>query len=268
SVLHRMLDIVKVEIQTAGSGEGAEASIQAVTREEGDRLRNELKRVESVVQSEDDVPSRPFAKITNKRLFIAGTTSGSVGAILAIMAFMFSKLEQMIPAHVIDYTVEWMMRTSMVLISGFALILFIVSWILGIVRTIIKYGNFTITKDDGELLITRGLLEKRQLTIPLRRLQAIGMKARMMRQPIGYMNVCGQVDGHTSEQGKHHATSITPDMKKCDAEPSLPQFVPAHARVVDESLARLPRRARNYCLLRSVAPPHVVAFGRTYMVPS
>ncbi len=268
SVLHRMLDIVKVEIQTAGSGEGAEASIQAVTREEGDRLRNELKRVESVVQSEDDVPSRPFAKITNKRLFIAGTTSGSVGAILAIMAFMFSKLEQMIPAHVIDYTVEWMMRTSMVLISGFALILFIVSWILGIVRTIIKYGNFTITKDDGELLITRGLLEKRQLTIPLRRIQAIGMKESMIRQPLGYITVFAEVAGSTSEQGKDYSTILFPIMKKCEVEPFLQQFVPSHARVEDKSLTKLPRRARKYYLLRSMAPTLVVAVGLTYMIPS
>src|SRR5699024_12406395 len=84
--------------------------------------------------------------------------------------------------------------------SGVALILFIVSWILGIVRTIIKYGNFTITKDDGELLITRGLLEKRQLTIPLRRIQAIGMKESMIRQPLGYITVFAEVAGSTSEQ--------------------------------------------------------------------
>src|SRR5699024_12538780 len=100
--------------------------------------------VESVIQFEDDVSFRPFAKITNKRLFIAGTTSGSVGAILDIMAFMFSKLEQLIPEHVIDYTVEWMMRTSMVLIYGFALLVFIVSWIIIIVSTIIIIVSYSI----------------------------------------------------------------------------------------------------------------------------
>ena len=37
----------------------------------------------------------------------------------------------------------------------------------------IKYANFTVKKRDGDLIITHGLLERRQLTVPLEKVQAV-----------------------------------------------------------------------------------------------
>src|SRR5690625_7614128 len=67
----------------------------------------------------------------------------------------------------------------------------------GIAGTIIKYGNFTIIKKEEELFITRGLLEKKELTIPLKRIQAIRIEESVIRQPFGYVTVHAEVAGGT-----------------------------------------------------------------------
>lgn len=269
SVLHRVLNVVKVEIQTAGGGKGAEALLQAVPKQEGERLRNDLKHFSepSIKSFEHERPSRPSEKISNKRLWIAGSTSGGFGAVLAVLAVVFSKLEQIIPVEIVNNIVEWIMRTSIVLMSGFILILLFILWVLGVMGTVIKYGNFTITKDDDELLITRGLLEKKQLTIPLRRIQAIGMKENLVRQPLGYVSVFAKVAGGSLESGEDFSTVLFPIMKRSEVERFLQIFVPTHAEVEERPLLKLPKRARKYYLFRSMLPALAIMAGLLYAIP-
>src|SRR5690625_7606567 len=75
------------------------------------------------------------------------------------------------------------------------MIVLLVLWIFSIAGTIIKYGNFTIIKKEEELFITRGLLEKKELTIPLKRIQAIRIEESIIRQPFGYVTVHAEVAG-------------------------------------------------------------------------
>src|SRR5690625_1730607 len=80
-VIHRIFKLVKVEIETAGSGSGAEGSLKAVTLAEGERVRAELKKMD-VEQAKTDgkqetAVKNPSFTVSFKRLFLAGSTSGS-----------------------------------------------------------------------------------------------------------------------------------------------------------------------------------------------
>src|SRR5699024_12257965 len=99
SVIHRIFKLVKVSIETASSGEGAEGSLKAVSLEEGELLCSELKNTSkelSDFSSEEEQTTYPSDTITTKRLFLAGTTSGSIGVLLALADVFFSQIEQFI----------------------------------------------------------------------------------------------------------------------------------------------------------------------------
>ncbi|GAA0610662.1 PH domain-containing protein [Virgibacillus siamensis] len=253
SVIHRIFKLTRVNIETAGSSTGAEASLKAVKLSEGEALRRELKTVSTVEQDnepEDAEEDWPSSTITFKRLFIAGTTSGSIGVILAIAAFGSSELEQFIPDDFYDSTFEWIIELGITIMIVLGLIGLLLLWILGIAGTMIKYGNFTITKMEDELFITRGLLEKKQLTIPMKRIQAVGIQESLIRQPLGYVTVFAEIAGGSMDKGEDFSSILFPIMKADEVEPFLQKFLPEYAGITND-LTPLPKRARKFYLLRS-----------------
>jgi len=271
SVFHRLFKLVKVQIETAGSGEGAEASLKAVTLKEGEFLRNQLKNVRK--ESQEAAPTSnkeqlvyPSDKISAGRLFIAGSTSGSIGVLLAIFAFFFSQIEQFIPEEFYDETFRWIIGLSLMLIIGLAALLLLGLWMLGVAGTIIKYGNFTITKREEELFITRGLLEKKQITIPLRRIQAVGIEESLLRQPLGYVTVFVEVAGGSLDKGGDFSTVLFPILKKDEIEPFLEKYLPDY-QVKAEKLEDLPKRAAPYYLVRALLPMAILSVVLYYLIP-
>lgn len=253
SVIHRIFKLTRVNIETAGGGASAEASLKAVKFSEGEALRHELKMVGSIENTDEpDVPEEdwPSSTISFKRLFIAGTTSGSIGVLLAIVAAGSSELEQIIPDDFYDSTFEWVIGLGIILIVVMAIIALLLLWILGIAGTMIKYGNFTITKMKDELFITRGLLEKKQLTIPMKRIQAVGVQESLIRQPLGYVTVFAEIAGGSVDKGEDFSSILFPIMKANEVEPFLEKFLPEYAGVTND-LTPLPKRARKYYLMRS-----------------
>jgi len=192
-VVHRLFNLVKVQIETAGSGTGAEASLKAVKMQEGENVRTELQSLKEQVGVPDadmdstSVQIDPSEQITFKRLFLAGSTSGSAGVMLAILGFGFLKIEQFIPERIFNSTFEWIIGLSIVFIFILGCMILFLFWLIGIAGTMIKYGKFTITKRKDELFITRGLLEKKQITIPLKRIQAIGVQESVIDSRLGLL---------------------------------------------------------------------------------
>lgn len=266
SVIHRLFKLVKVQIDTAGSGEGAEASLSAVTLADGEQLRADLTMGEQKkIAEEEPVLNEPSSTITFKRLFLAGSTSGSIGVILAIVFFAFSEVEQFIPTQFYDNTLQWIIGLSIVLLIGLVLIGLFILWIIGIAGTMIKYGNFTITKKNDELFITRGLLEKREQTIPLRRIQAVGIKESIIRQPFGFVTVYAEVAGGSMDTNEEFNT-LFPIMKKSEVEQFLQIYLPAYSDIAKD-FQHLPKQSLKYYLFRSITPMLLISLGLWYLFP-
>ncbi len=60
---------------------------------------------------------------------------------------------------------------------------------MSIIGTVLKYGGFKLEKFGDELVISRGLLEQRQLTIHTGRVTAVRIVRNLFRQPFGYATV-------------------------------------------------------------------------------
>ncbi|WP_156290225.1 PH domain-containing protein [Oceanobacillus salinisoli] len=268
-IIHRIFHLAKVQIETASGGTGAEISLQAVQYEEGKRIRREFKEFTSEVDSTDENGMQNNDKtytITFKRLLLAGATSGSAGVILAFIGVAFSEMEQFIPEQFYDSMILWVIGLSIIFVIGLVIILFVVVWILGILGTVVKYWNFTITKNDEELFITRGLLEKKQLTVPIKRIQAVGMTESIIRQPFGYVTLFAEVAGSTLDQGEDFSTVLFPILRKGEVEEFLQHLIPAYSLDMKE-ITQVPKRGLKYYLIRASLFFVLLSAAMIYFLP-
>jgi putative membrane protein len=263
-ILHRIFKLTKVEIETAGTGAEAEASLICVTLPEGEAIRTELKSIGQQLEQQEEKEDTITKTITRKQLLLAGATSGSIGVIMAIAGFVFSEMERFIPANFYDDAYRWVIGLGIlimvVLIIGTLLLL----WLLGIAGTMIKYWNFTITKVDEDIVITRGLLEKKQITIPLKRIQAVGYAESVIRQPFGYATVIAEIAGGTNEKGEDFSTVLFPVLKVGEIEAFLTQFLPMYVSI-QGPIKSLPKRAWKYYFTR-ITLPALALFGVVWFV--
>ena len=76
----------------------------------------------------------------------------------------------------------------------------LVSYLLSIISSIVRYYGFTIRKVGKELHISRGLLERIQTTVPYHRIQAISSTEGLLRQPFGLESISIISAGHQQGQ--------------------------------------------------------------------
>jgi putative membrane protein len=121
-----------------------------------------------------------------------------------------------------------------------------VFWIL------LRYGKFTIERKDENLLITRGLLEKKQVTVPIQRIQAIGVEENLIRQPFGFVTVFAEIAGRSASEQLSDSTTLFPLLHRTELEPFLKEFAPDFAwKGENIQWDHPPRRALPYYIVRS-----------------
>lgn len=279
-IIQRMFGLVKVQIETAGGGAEAEASLTAVTKAEASRLREALlyhkNKAETVeegfelygprlpIQQKPDIqPSeKPTYHASWKTLFIVGTTSGGIGVVLSAVIAFTSQFDQFVPYDDIVDRFGMVLQTSVYLIASIIFIVLFLSWLISIVMTMFKYGNFTVVKQDEELLISRGIIEKRQLTISLKRIQAIRISQNLLRQPFGYATVYVESAGSSGGKESDFSTILFPLLKVSEVEAHLKEFVPSY--LLSPAVQGLPKRSMARYLIRMMVPATLLSIPFAY----
>ncbi|MFP3366183.1 PH domain-containing protein, partial [Pseudoalteromonas sp. SIMBA_148] len=87
-------------------------------------------------------------------------------------------------------------------------------WLLSIIWTFIIYGDFKIRIVDDHIVITRGLLEKKQVTVPLNRVQGIRIVENPVRQLMGYCTVHIENAGGSVLEKDSMSIKLFPIVKK------------------------------------------------------
>ncbi|SER48094.1 putative membrane protein [Gracilibacillus ureilyticus] len=264
NILHRLLGLTKVQIETAGSDHKIDASLHAVTMEEGKLVHDQLKYKRQFVTEEDITDDQeqeqtnelkyPSETISPKALLLAGSTSGSFGIILGLFGLAFSEVETFIPDQLYNQASSWLFSQALQVLIVLSIITLIILWAMGIVLTVIQHWNFTITRYEKELFITRGLLEKKQSTIPLKRIQAVGIKESIIRQPLGLATLYVEIASGEVGQSTETHTLLYPLIRKQKVEEFLNKLLPEY-EYKQINWTNLPKRALPYYLFRMMIFP-------------
>ncbi|XOQ16204.1 MAG: PH domain-containing protein [Shouchella clausii] len=275
----RLFGLVKVSIDTAGGGMEAEAEFVAVTRAEAVRIRaellkelkeeesgqndGELNEAQNEIETEAVTETKPLAvwHLGTRRLIYAALTSSGIGLVISAVAAVLSQVGQFIPDDIYENTYDYVIGLSLFLLLILAVAVLLLSWIISSVLTILTYGNFNVSTYEKEMVIERGLIEKRQLTLAYRRITAVRIIKSIIRQPFGFVSVYVESagGGTNKEQG---STLLVPLIHERDLPAFLEQTLPEY--VFERPIESAPKRAAIRFFLRMLIVPVIATCIASY----
>jgi putative membrane protein len=218
-ILQRLCGMVKVKIETAGGSgtDEAEAVLSAISKEEARIIQEYVRAAKNPSsQSVEPVPinaSNTIYRITPSQLIVLSLTSGGVGVVISAVLAFFSQLDDLIPYERLFRGVEQWAVSNLIIIILLVFGGFVAAWIIALIGTMLTYANFNVTKTERDLIISQGLVEKRQITIPLTRIQAIRINENIVRQWLGYATVIVESAGGSASNQEGSKVMLLPLVK-------------------------------------------------------
>ncbi len=231
-IYHRLFKLVKVSIETAAdSGGKSEADLIAITRAQAEAIEQEMKKTKLRMSQQSTqeqgidqkaIVSEPTELETNhsiihhmstKDLLILATTSSGIGVVFSGLAAITSQFDDWIPYERIYGELQSFIRFGVFMIVIAVLIFLLVSWVVSVVITFVNHYGFTVEKEEDKLFISKGLLEKKRITIPMKRIQGIRIVENPLRQLFGYATVVIESAGSSGEKGEQKIVML-PLVKK------------------------------------------------------
>lgn len=260
-IFHRPFNLVKVRVETAGSGKigEAEAELTAINREDADRIEKEMEHAkhrgvptmgphEAVEESVEEIGEakkevKTLYRMSMKELLILATTSGGIGVVISAVAVFLSQFSDLIPYETIYEEVMLFLRFGYLIAALAVFAGLLVAWIISVILTVLANYQFTIQVDDDHIYITRGLLEKKKISVPFKRIQGIKVSRNPLRELFGYAVVTVESAGG-SMGGKDEKIRLFPLVKQAHMLPILAELFPDMQ--FQPQLTKAPKRSVHF----------------------
>jgi putative membrane protein len=245
--VQRLFGVYAVHVQTGGGGARGEIVLDAVGPGAVQALRDLLARRRPEAAGPAPAPDAE-RRLTRRMLLVAALTAGQVGVLLPVLAAAGQIAESFLgDGDRSDDAIRLLPDTaSEALVVAAALLG--AAWLLSMLGAVVAFAGFTVTRDGDRLRIRRGLLQRREATLPVERVRAVEIVEGVLRRPFGLATVRIEVIGHAKEATA--AQALFPILRRAEWRPFLDRFLP---ELADDpaGLAPPPRRA----LRRYVLPP-------------
>jgi putative membrane protein len=255
--LHRLLGLVRVEVEAAaGGGSQAELSLAAVSREQAEELREALLRGGRPA-AEDAAEAEPLYRATPGLLALGGVTSMRyLLAPAAVVGILFNIADDL-PGGFAERAAEaladrfptdaWALGPL-----GFGAVALVL--VVAAAGSLLVDWDFTLTDEGERLAASRGLLTRRVVHLDRERIRGADVRDTPLRRQLGLAAVTAIAAGL---QGRTGGTVLAPVLRS-DAAPALVGAVHPGAPDPAAPLAPHPRAARSRRLVRALAAPLVV----------
>ncbi|WLR42143.1 PH domain-containing protein [Bacillus carboniphilus] len=261
NLFNQMFKLVKLQIETAGGGFESEVDLTAISKEDAENIKSTIqkRKVQKEGQLEDESLGQDFEEqqvnkdfvysLGNKELFIMATTSSGIGIIFSAFAGASQFFDNFLNVEELWNRFYGLSNVFEILLTVFVLFFL---WALSVVGTFLKYANYQIEMDDEMIYISKGILEKQQLSVPLSRVQAITIEESLLRQPFGYGTVKMISAGSGSIENQDESSMLFPLIHKKNLKRSLAEIFPNYE--ADNETQKLPLISKRRYIFRSVAP--------------
>jgi putative membrane protein len=141
--------------------------------------------------------------------------------------------------------------------------LLVAAWAVSVAGSLVAFAGFTVTRDGDRLRISRGVVERREATVPVGRVRAVRVVEGIFRRPFGLATLTVEVTGYADEASA--ARTLFPLVRLRDVDAFLSEFLP---ELADDprGLAAPPRRAARRYLLLPVVLGALVTVGAWFLV--
>ena len=247
-VIQRAFGVYEVRIETAGGGASEpDASLSALDRAAAQSLRREIEGSQRERVEESEGPT-VLRRLSTGDLLIAGATSGQIGVAFSLIAVGSQFFDDFLSDDFVRRLIDTLAPNWLMLLLIFVPVGLLLAWFLAIAGTVLAYADFTLSREGDFLYIKRGLLERREATIPLSRIQAIRVTEGVLRQPFGLAAVRVESAGYGEDAGV--STMLFPLLPHDEVQEFLAVATPEFA--VNPALQKLPRRALRRYIFRAL----------------
>lgn len=234
-IFHRIFGLVKVQVETAGSKDRKpEVELTAIRKAAADVIELEMRRAKNQVNEQmndeqsliEEVSVPTIYHMSIRDLLILAITSGGIGVVLSGVAAIISQLSDIIPYEEIFSELADFAKIGAFLVALTVIVSLILAWFVSFVITLFNYYEYTVRIEDEKLIITKGLIEKKRITLPLNRIQAIRIVENPVRQLFGYATVVVESAGGNGGEGNDKKITLFPLIQKQDCLGTLEQLFP------------------------------------------
>jgi putative membrane protein len=250
--LHRLLGLVKVEVEaSAGGSDKAELSLAAVSRAEGEALRE---RLLSGARAETAAEPPALYRASPRLLALGGVTSGRYLLAPAAVVGVLFNLADDLPGGLVERATgaaEVLIPTDPVgiaaaVVAGAALVL-----LFAAAGSLLVDWEFTLRAEGDRLTAERGLLTRRVVSIDRERIRGLDVRDTPLRRRFGLAGVTAIAGGVRGSGGRTALAPVVPT----GAVVRLLRSVDPPAPEPSARLAAHPRPARGRRLARVLPLP-------------
>ncbi|MGB9965804.1 PH domain-containing protein [Halobacterium hubeiense] len=262
SFVARLLGIAEVDVETAGGG-GTEANLRFVGREEADRLQEAIRERRAALQREEPEEAEETAaeaapaggetlfELSDRDLLLYGALSFDprlASGVVALATFLAPTFGDRISLS----------GLGVAAVVGLAVVAALALWAVSAVARVVQFYGFRLRRVGDDLRYERGLLSRRDGTIPLSKLQTVAVEENVLMRRFGFASLAvetaGYAPGSQPSGGSEAAIPIAPREDVLSLARTLEPF---H----DFELERPPERARKRYVRRYLLAGLAVVAG-------
>ena len=269
--LHRLLGLVRVEVEAAAGGDSkAEFSLAAVSRAEAEALRRALLGAPTVTRGAAPLV-RTLYRATGRLLALGGITSlRYVLAPAAVVGVAFNLADDL-PGGLVERAGEAALDripSDPAGIAALSVVAVVLVLLVAAAGSLLVDWDFTLGDDGERLTAVRGLLTRRVVQLDRERIRGVDLRDTPLRRPLRLVSMTAIAAGLRGRTGR---TTLAPVVHTADA-PGLLRAVDAAAPDPGAMLSAHPPAARPRRLVRALPVPLVLlglaaALGALWAVP-
>jgi putative membrane protein len=279
--LHRLLGVATLRVETAGGGSAAEVNLDVVTLAEAKALRSTLLRAKAKAATQGTGPAgtgaagtvedrlgaatgaapvegaaapaeRVLLRLRLREVMLAGITGSRAAAVLVVLGPL-SQASDWVPG--LD---DWLARfdpesvtpttpAAFLVVAALAAVV----WLgLAAASSVVTDHGFTLARVGDDLVVRRGLLERREAVLPLARLQVVRIEESLLRRALGLASLRLQSAGRTGGHDETAGRLAVPVLPRVQVNRVLDELLPGAAPI--PALALPPPAARRRAVTRSL----------------
>jgi putative membrane protein len=275
--LHRLLGVATLRVETAGGTGGSEADLEVLALAEAEQLRATLLRAKAAAVGEAGSPApgapagtveapaapseRVLVRLSLGQVALAGLTSLRGLAALAVFGYVFQLLDEA-PRWLLDRLASRVDPSALApstapTVAVAALLAVAVLLGLAAASSVVTDYGFVLARSGDNLVVRRGLLERREAVVPLPRVQVVRIEESLLRRWLGFASVRIQSAGQAGRAEATTSRLAVPILPAVRVNRLLGELLPGAAPV--PMLLRPPPAARRRAIVRRVVPVLVVA---------
>ncbi|MCU4175311.1 PH domain-containing protein [Carboxylicivirga sp. N1Y90] len=202
NVLQRLLKVVSLEIDTAGSVK-KELKIMALEMDFAEALKNALNNTASSEETKELTEDAPIKKESSKKLIKLqlgelikiGLLQNHLQMALIILAFGWQFYNELADtfkeevSQVSGQVNEQVLQSSLLVIIFMCLLFLAISVVASVIKIIVKFFEFEFTKTEASFQMQAGLLNRKNLIIPFKKIQELSWGTNPLKKAFSLFSI-------------------------------------------------------------------------------